>query len=237
MSADEKPSLLKAMIPAFAPRIRKISLRRAFTYFATHIAIPVVVAYLAAVIAIKQHTTAQYESEAHFVSQLTLAARFEAEENANDIRRWQRSLLVVAQELEDFINHQKSSRPGINPGYSRFRTRALGALVQSPIATRHMKPCVISTLAQVHTRLTEANHVNTATDAALVQYTATYTQTLQESYTAAARLHAHIEQLLNIYAGLPDYLHLVADHEPWPCVADYEAEKSSHITQTVPNND
>ena len=213
-----------------------MSPREAVIYLATHVAIPVVLAYLTAVFAIKQHTRAQYESEAQFVNQLTLAARFEAEANANDIRRWQQSLLNVVQPIEDFVSERKSPRPGINPGYSRFRTRALEALVESPIATRHMRPCVISTLAQVHSRLTEANRVHTAADAALVEYTATYPQPLQESYSAAARLHAHIEQLLKVYEGLPDALHLVAEHDPWPCVVDYQSEKSGHAAREAPKS-
>ena len=228
MTIDEHPSTLRALIRAAFLRVTRISPRKAVIYLATHVVIPVVLAYFAAEFAIEQEKRAQYETEAQFVNQLTLAARFEAEENANDIRRWRRSLLNVVQPISDFVMERKSSRPDINPGYARLRTSALGALVQSSIAIRHMRPCVISTLAQVHSRLNEANRVQTTIDAALVEYTATYRQSLRESHSAAARLHAHIEQLLKIYEGLPDRLHLVADHDPWPCVVDYESETSGH---------
>ena len=233
MTTDEHPSTVKARIRSAFLRVTRISARKAVIYLLTHVVIPVGLAYLAAHFAIKQHTRTQYETEAQFVNQLTLAAKFEAEENANDVHRWRRSLLDAIQPIEDFVNERKSSRPDINPGYARLRTSALGELVQSPIAFRHMRPCVISTLSQVHIRLTEANRIQANTDAALVEYNATLPQPLRESYSAAARLQAHIEQLLKVYEGLPVRLHLIADHDPWPCIVNYESEKTGHGETTI----
>ena len=229
---DEQPSR-KALVSAVLLRLGRISPRQALIYLATHAAIPMVLAYLAAIFAVHQTMSVQFETEAQLLNQLTLAARHEAAENANDIGRWQASLLRVVKPLETFINERESSRPQINPGYSRLRTHALGALVDSPIATRHMRPCAVSTIAQLRIRLIEANRVHTAADAALIEYTATFPQPLEESYSAAARLHAHIEQLLKIYEGLPDRLHLVSDHDPWPCVHDYQSESSGHTGKTT----
>ena len=48
-------------------------------------------------------------------------------------------------------------------------------------------------------------------DAALVEYTATFPGPITDAYTAAARLHARIEQLLSVYKGMPDTLEAMID--------------------------
>ena len=107
---DEQP-FRRALVSAVLLSLERISPRQALIYLVTHAAIPMVLAYLAAIFAVHQKVSVQFETEAQFFNQLTLAARYEAAETANDIGRWQASLLRVLQPLQTFINERKSSRP------------------------------------------------------------------------------------------------------------------------------
>ena len=68
---------------------------------------------------------------------------------------------------------------------------------------RHLLPCQHTALATAHYRLSEANAVKKEVDTALVAYTVAAAEPLPYAYSAAARLHARIEQLLEIYKVFP----------------------------------
>ena len=140
------------------------------------------------------------------------AVRNEAELNAKNIRKWVPRLVRIAKDLERFVNDKGPSPPGVNPGHAGLTEAAFQALVESPVAARHMLPCVHTALATVRYRLGEGNAVKRRVDAELVEYTAAFPGLLPEAYTAAARLHARIEQLLEIYKELPDALERLIEY-------------------------
>ena len=172
------------------------------------IQLPVVLlaAYLTAHFTVREASREQEAQEQEYVEHLQEAVSNEAELNARSIRRWIPELVSVAKELETFINDKGPSRPGVNPGHAGLTEAAFEALLESPMAARYMSPCLVTALATVHYRLSEGNAVKRTVDAALAEYTATFPEGLPEAYTAAARLHARIEQLLEIYKVLPDAL-------------------------------
>ena len=65
-------------------------------------------------------------------------------------------------------------------------------------------------LNSTRSRLSEGNAVKRDVDAAVAEYTATLPGSLPEAYTAAARLHARIEQLVEIYSPMPRLLRILA---------------------------
>ena len=139
------------------------------------------------------------------------AVNNEAELNAKSIRSWIPRLLPIAKDLEAFVNDKGPSPPGVNPGHAGLTEAAFEALLESPMAALYMSPCLVTALATAHYRLGEGNAVKRAVDTALVEYTATLPGPLPETYTAAARLHARIEQLLEIYKQLPDALEMLIE--------------------------
>ena len=86
---------------------------------------------------------------------------------------------------------------------------AFSEAVENPIATRYLPRCVLSALEGARGRLSEGNAVKRYVDAALAEYTATFPGPLTDAYIVAARLHAFIEQLVEIYSRMPSLLRLV----------------------------
>lgn len=166
--------------------------------------LPVVV--LTAIVTVQFANRAQEDREREYVERLETAVRSEAELNARKIREWVPGLLRIAEDLERFVNDKGATRPSVEPGYGGLTNAAFEALVESPVAARHILPCVHTALATARYRLSEGNSVKRELDVALVEYTATFPGALAEGHSSAARLHARIEQLVMIYKDLPDAL-------------------------------
>ena len=151
----------------------------------------------------------QVAQEQKYIEDLKEAIRAEANQNAGNIERWLPGLVTIAKGLESFVNDRGSNRPGVNPGYGMLTETAFSEAVENPIATRYLPRCVLSALEGARGRLSEGNAVKRYVDAALAEYTATFPGPLTDAYIAAARLHAFIEQLVEIYSRMPSLLHLV----------------------------
>lgn len=152
---------------------------------------------------------AEEEREQEYVESLQEAVGAEAEQNARNIQRWLPRLVNIARDLESFVNDKDASRPGVNPGYGMLTETTLSEAVESRVATRYLPWCVLSALNGVRNRLSEGNAVKREVDAALADYTATLPGPPAEAYTAAALLHARIEELVGIYAPMPRLLGLL----------------------------
>ena len=168
-------------------------------------------AYLTAHYMVTKEGKEQKKQEQKYVENLKEAVRNEAGQNARSIRRWVPKLTHVAKSLQDFVNDKGHVPPGVDPGHGSLTVVALQVPIESPVAARHMLPCLHTTLAAIHYRLREGNMVKREVDAALVEYTATFPGPLPEAYIAAARLHARIEQLLEIYKKMPDGLGMLVE--------------------------
>ena len=164
------------------------------------------IAYMTAhhTVTIERKEQENYEQE--YVENLKESLRYEVRINARNIRKCIPHLVVVTNILQDFVNNENHDRPGANPGYGSLMVTASQALIESPVAARHILPCLHNTLAAMHYRLREGNDIKREVDTALVEYTGTFPRPLSDAYVAAARLHARIEQLLYVYKKLPYYL-------------------------------
>lgn len=181
----------------------KSSVAQALPSLIRQLFLPAIVAFFAALFALWLDSREQEKQERVYVEQLREAVVHEARLNATSIRRWIPSLVGIAKDLEAFIKDKGSAPPSVNPGHAGLTAAALQLLVESPIAARHVLPCLHTVFATVRYRLDEGNAVKTHVDTALADYTATFPGLLSESHEAAARLHARIEQLLMIYKDLP----------------------------------
>ena len=170
------------------------------------ILIPSFVAYITVHYTVSAERDEQQIYERKYAEILKESVRNEARTNANSIRKWVPKLIEIAQNLQIFVNNKEQDRPGADPGYGSLLVSALQQLSESPVAARHLLPCLHTAMSAMLYRLVEGNDIKREVDTALVDYTATFPGSLPDAYTAAARLHARIEQLLLIYKQMPDYL-------------------------------
>ena len=163
----------------------------------------VATAYLTAHFMVRETRLEQERQELAYVEQLKEAVRGEACLNARSIRRWIPKLVNIARDLQTFVNDKGASPPRVNPGHGGMTEVAFRVFAESALATRYIVPSSHTALATMHYRLREGNMIKRAVDTALADYTATFPGPLPEAHAAAARLHARIEQLLEVYTALP----------------------------------
>lgn len=177
-------------------------------FWTTLLQLPILllVAYTTANYTVSTERKEQEKYEQAYVKKLKESLRSQTRSNARNIRKWIPKLVIVAQNLQNFVNNKSDDRPGANPGYGSLMVTAYQGLIDNPKASRYILPCLYTALTAMRDRLGEANYVKREVDAALVQYTGTFPRPLSEAYAAAARLHARIEQLLSIYAKMPSQL-------------------------------